>query len=192
MEELTNLRPFVWFCQFSGFIPFRMEIDPETKKFQRFSFSFRHPLTWWFAFVKIMGLGVLYSDFYVIQSLLSKADDNLQWICSLCQEIFQVAIVVVVQLVLLRVFHLIKAIEWARKADETWASAANMAVHTDNVIYRTFAGIFFTLCAVKLMFFLFSIHFFIHLAIFLPLRMVAYGIISSIKMKYPSLHFPLQ
>ena len=153
MEELTNLRPFVWFCQFSGFIPFRMEIDPETKKFQRFSFSFRHPLTWWFAFVKIMSLGLLYFDFYVIQSLLSKADDNLQWICSLCQEIFQVAIVVVVQLVLLRVSHLIKAIEWARKADETWASTANMAVHTDNVIYRTFAGIFFTLCAVKLMFF---------------------------------------
>lgn len=50
MGVFEHLRPFVFFCQFSGFTPFRMLFHPESKRFKRFVFSWRHPLTCWFIF----------------------------------------------------------------------------------------------------------------------------------------------
>lgn len=52
---IQQLRPFVWFCQFFGVIPFFIvnNDSPSSKTFQKFSFSLCHPVTWWFSFLFI-------------------------------------------------------------------------------------------------------------------------------------------
>ncbi len=46
-----NLHLLVRWCQLIGLSPFRMEKHPETGRFQRFSFSWKNPLTaWWLGF----------------------------------------------------------------------------------------------------------------------------------------------
>ena len=52
---IQQLRPFIWFCQFFGVIPFFIvnNDSPSPKTFQKFSFSLCHPVTWWFSFLFI-------------------------------------------------------------------------------------------------------------------------------------------
>ena len=44
----------VRWCQLIGLVPFRMERDAESGRFLRFSFSWRHPLTYWWLTCKIL------------------------------------------------------------------------------------------------------------------------------------------
>lgn len=53
---MNQLRPFLRICQFVGMIPFRLEIDPETDEFLRFSFSFKYPITWWYILLTVLDL----------------------------------------------------------------------------------------------------------------------------------------
>ena len=57
MSALEQLRPFVSLCQACEFIPYVMEYqrkDVITKKFVRFTFSFKYFTTWWFLMVAIL------------------------------------------------------------------------------------------------------------------------------------------
>ena len=56
LEVMIQLRPFLRVCQFVGMIPFRLEIDPETNEFLRFSFSFKYPITWWYILLTVLDL----------------------------------------------------------------------------------------------------------------------------------------
>lgn len=47
MTSFDNLSSFFRLCQFSGFLPFRMETEQDTRRFQKFSFSLCYPITWW-------------------------------------------------------------------------------------------------------------------------------------------------
>ena len=60
MSALEEMRPFFRFCQFFGYLPFRMEIDKETRRFQRFSFSWRNPITWWWVAFSLIQLILCY------------------------------------------------------------------------------------------------------------------------------------
>jgi hypothetical protein len=51
MAGLEHLRWLVWFCNVTGVLPFRMENDRKTKKFERFTFSWCHLVTWWFIMI---------------------------------------------------------------------------------------------------------------------------------------------
>ena len=65
MSALEEMRPFVRFCQFVGFFPFRMEIDRRTEKFRQFSFSWRYPITWWFvelALIHVVSYFLIYTN----------------------------------------------------------------------------------------------------------------------------------
>ncbi len=53
MSTLNALRPFVRLCQIIGLIPYTMELDPETKSFQRFSFSFKSFPARWYSIVLV-------------------------------------------------------------------------------------------------------------------------------------------
>lgn len=48
MSHLDSLHYFFRLCQFSGFLPFRMEMDQTTARLKTFSFSLRHPVMWWY------------------------------------------------------------------------------------------------------------------------------------------------
>ena len=56
MSSLDNYRSFFRLCQFAGFLPFRMEINETTNQFQRFSFSWRYPITWWYSISSIASI----------------------------------------------------------------------------------------------------------------------------------------
>lgn len=56
MTALEQLRPFISLCQACGMIPYVMEYDSITKKFVRFTFSFKYFTTWWFLFVALLQL----------------------------------------------------------------------------------------------------------------------------------------
>lgn len=59
MIIFEHMRPFVFFCQILAVFPFYVESDPETKKFKKFSFSFKHPVTWWFLLVLFLQITFL-------------------------------------------------------------------------------------------------------------------------------------
>ena len=152
MDKLTNLRPFVRLCQLIGFIPFRMEVDSETKKFQRFSFSFRHPLTWWFIITKLSNCVSFCIGVYISISIFSKL--NAEWsskkgICFISSSMFQCLVIVIIQLALVRCSYLRKAIELIVRAEGTFKSVSKMAEHKNTVTQRTFFGLLFIFSKVK-------------------------------------------
>jgi len=53
MSVFEQLRPFVSLCQACGMIPYTMEYNLITNKFSRFTFSFKHRTTWWFACILV-------------------------------------------------------------------------------------------------------------------------------------------
>ena len=76
MAGLTVLGPFLRLCQISGLVPFRMEIDPQTKQFQRFVFSYFHPITVWYVLSNILAMnqilltGLVYQQLQTLESVL--------------------------------------------------------------------------------------------------------------------------
>lgn len=62
MKILDQLRPFISCCQFFGLIPFYVETEARTNTFKKFSFSLRHPVTWWFALIFISQIFFIYFD----------------------------------------------------------------------------------------------------------------------------------
>jgi len=46
MADLEATTPLVWWCALSGLLPFRIRLDAKKRRFQRFVFSFAHPITW--------------------------------------------------------------------------------------------------------------------------------------------------
>lgn len=73
MGIFEQLRPFVFFCQLCGFTPFRMLFHPETKRFQRFIFSWIHPLTWWFIVQILIYFSVPAVEIFILYDSLSDA-----------------------------------------------------------------------------------------------------------------------
>lgn len=75
---IQQLRPFIWFCQFVGVIPFYMvnDDDSPSKTFQKFSFSLWHPVTWWFSLLSIFLLISPFFDSFVILRSIYHTDDG--------------------------------------------------------------------------------------------------------------------
>ena len=155
MEGLARLRPFTWFCQFCGFIPFRIELDPHTKTFERFSISNRRSFAaMWFASVKALFLGcAAYTATLLMRLSGGKTNEKnqlLPFISLLCNLSLFAIILLTVQFSMLRCSHLGKAIELIKKADDSLASVWNSALHRDSVILRTYISVFFIIMLVIL------------------------------------------
>ncbi|XP_057369963.1 putative gustatory receptor 28a [Daphnia carinata] len=79
MSVFDQLRPFVSLCQACGMFPYTIEENLTTKKFAKFSFSFRHAITWWFLMVislqVTVSVGIIYSSMEQIGNLTS--DQNM-------------------------------------------------------------------------------------------------------------------
>ena len=151
MEGLVGLRPFVWLGQLSGFLPFRMEVEPETGKFLRFRFSFRHPLTWFYISTKIMFLLSLY--WHVGSEDLPWADASGEgmMLIRICTTFYSISLVVtelVVPLIVLRCRRLGNAVELIRTTDATLESMGAKATGGDGVIRRTWIGLLLMLFSV--------------------------------------------
>lgn len=51
---IAKLRPLIIICQIYGLIPFSMEMNSVTGRFQRFTLSLKHFPSWWYAFVLVV------------------------------------------------------------------------------------------------------------------------------------------
>ena len=58
MSLIEQLRPFLSLCQASGFMPYSLECDLNTKKLLKFGFSWSNFITWWFIFLAVLQLGL--------------------------------------------------------------------------------------------------------------------------------------
>lgn len=153
MEGLAKLTSFVRYCQLCGFSPFRIQIDPQTRKFQQFTYSFRHPVTWWFFLVKIIFLGGLAAIFYSVKSasILSENKEEATHfdLLNISVVLFCTTIFIIVQLNILNYSTLAEAIEYIKKADQILDSISSATLCKDSIIRRTLAGIVFSFSWVK-------------------------------------------
>lgn len=60
-EFISKLRPFVTICQINGLVLYSMEMDPDTGRFLKFTFSFRKFISWWYIFLAILQVSVTLS-----------------------------------------------------------------------------------------------------------------------------------
>ncbi len=77
MSTLEQLRPFVSLCQACGMIPYVMEYDSITKKFVRFTFSFKYFTTWWFLFVVLLQLSTPFMLTDMMITVLKEMSNDL-------------------------------------------------------------------------------------------------------------------
>lgn len=75
LEELP-VRPFLRLCQFVGLIPYRIEFHPKTNRFQRFSFSFKYPITWWYTLLFLSVICAIYINWVTSPSVKMVSEDN--------------------------------------------------------------------------------------------------------------------
>lgn len=71
MLPLEQLGLVVSFYQACGVIPYTMECDPETRKFTRFKFSFKHFTTWWFIILIVWQLACSFLIFAQEKNFMS-------------------------------------------------------------------------------------------------------------------------
>ena len=157
MEGLAKLGLFVRFCQICGFIPFQMEIDSQTKIFKRFTFSFRHLLTWWYVSVQIVigiSIGLLWFYYFTLlrsnNFLASGKKEDLINLPLLIFVLFGTGMFIMVKCSIVRCSLLSKAMHLVKQTDKILEPVSNIVLNKDSVTRRTWIGITFTLCLVKI------------------------------------------
>ena len=166
MEELEKLGIFHTFFQLVGYSPFRMQTDPLTNRFRRFTFSFGQYSTWWFLFMKIWPFLITPIElFFILDFQNSNNDDrlNVESISESLRDLYatspllciSIAVIaasrscdfIIIQFFLLRCSHLAKAIKWIQRIDETLRSSSKVS---NKVTKHIYIGIVLTLLLVKL------------------------------------------
>ena len=150
MEGLEKLRPFVWFCQLGGFFPYRMEVDPVTKRFKRFTFSICHPATFWYFSLTLSQWfsRVLIMHSNEIQEIYNEATAHF----SLIDYIFyftQLFDWIMIYFVVYRLSLMSKAVEYLVLFDRSLESIPNKSF---NVTPRIFIGAAYTFVSVCTMY----------------------------------------
>ena len=128
MVGLERLRWLVWYINFCGMAPFRMEVDRKSKKFDRLTFSFCHPVTWWFVVVLIsqitlFALMVKHSTVSFYQMI---ANESTLTICTLILQSISLSIIFVTpRMVPFYYKHLAKASAYIKKVDDIIGQTGN-------------------------------------------------------------------
>lgn len=73
---VEELRPLLRLCQFVGLTPFRIEYDSKTGRFQRFSFSLKYPVTWWYTLLFLSVIGSIYINWVTSPSVKLVSDGD--------------------------------------------------------------------------------------------------------------------
>ena len=147
MEGLEKLRPFVWFCQLCGFFPYRMEVDPVTKRFKRFTFSIWHPVTFWYFILALFKLGFnsLFLFNEEVRNFYYKYFARISTIqlIALTTEFFDA---ITIYVIVYRSSLINEAFEFLQQVDELLKSIPNRSF---NVTPRIYIGLAYTLILVR-------------------------------------------
>ena len=158
MEGLEKLRPFVRFCQIVGFFPFRMETDLQSGKLKRFTFSFRHPVTWWYMMILILcGIQIGMHLLCEMNTDVLEATQKLDYRLRMCFSVFSIIGITLTIFWRCTGFHLSyfgKALQLAIKVDQNLEFLTKKSVHKDTLTLRIYIGLIVTVTMVKFIDFL--------------------------------------
>ena len=148
---VEQLQLFVRFSNICGLIPFRMILDEQAKRFQRFEGHWRHPANWWFTF-QFIGF-LLFLFFCVLHLLLMmKGDIGSMSIVFLAVYIlyFSNALVItsIPRLFLIRFRRFESAIEILHQIDRMIRVMGKMRHTSCTTRQRTLIGIGFSFVSV--------------------------------------------
>ena len=144
MEGLEKISPFVSFCQLCGFFPYRMEVDPVTKRFKRFTFSICHPATFWFFFVIPGIMNSINVVIYYSEEYRKSVDTTVSEMSPISFLIFATDTidVVVVYILVYRSRLINQAVEFIQLADKSMESIPNKCFNFTPRIYVAAAHTF--------------------------------------------------
>jgi len=128
MADLERLRWLVWFINFCGMAPFRLEVDRKSKKFDRLAFSFCHPVTWWFVVVLISQITMfaLMAKTSTVSFYQLIANESTLTICTLVLQSISLSIIFVTpRMVPFYYKHLAKAFAYIKKVDDFIGQTGN-------------------------------------------------------------------
>ena len=142
MEGLAKLRPLVRFCQIVGFFPFRMEMDLQSGKLKKFTFSYRHPVTWWFIVIQIFGwihIGIM----LLYEKIQTHVDDRLRF-CFFITFIIEIFFFIVWRCAGFNISHFGIAVELAIKVDKSLECLPPKSMYKDTITLRIYIGLIIT------------------------------------------------
>ena len=142
MEGLEKLRPFIWFCQLCGFFPYRMEVDPVTKRFKRFTFSICHPVTFWYFFVNLapfVPISIYSSSEKIKEDAVEMTPLQYCLIATQCIDLF------VIWIFVYRLPLINKAVQLLQDVDESLKSISDRSF---SITHRIYIGVAYTLISV--------------------------------------------
>ena len=148
MDDLKDLRPYIWLCQICGFFPYRMEVDAVTKRFKRFIFSYFHPVTFWYLFIHIyVNASYLFEHFNVKVGQERQTQELRIFFLMRCYWILtSIGDRIFVYILILRCSLINKAIEFLRKMNVTLETVPNTSL---KIPRRLLAGAVYSLVLVS-------------------------------------------
>ena len=145
MEGLEKLRPFISFCQLCGFFPYRMVVDPVTKRFKRFTFSIYHPVTFWYFFVNLLLISFLLARWPNIKTLSNPFAEisPIQMLAIFAQHTELVVVYILVH----RLSLINKVVKFLKQVDELMKVISNQSF---NISPRIYIGLACTFISVSM------------------------------------------
>ena len=138
MSGVVQMRPLVRLCQACGILPFRMELDAAGKQLQKFTFSYVHPLTVWFALLQLMPIIVNWTSLrgsrirpLFFSDLPPPLCRTLQYVTALCYA----GCLVVMFLLPLRYSHIRKAAQSIRQVEEKLKSSTDARLNVERRLF---------------------------------------------------------
>ena len=145
MEGLEKISPFVSFCQLCGFFPYRMVVDPVTKRFKRFTFSIYHPVTFWYFFVNFLLISFLLARWPNIKTLSNPFAEisPIQMLALFTQRTELVVFYILVH----RLSLINKVVKFLKQVDELMKVISNQSF---NISPRIYIGLACTFISVSM------------------------------------------
>lgn len=154
MSVFEKLGPFVGLCQACGMIPYTIKNDLDTKKFEKFIFSFKHFNTWWFLLILILQLLLLGAAPLFYKDLLHElsADRTVPITVSILTgtvSFSYLAQFLTTRWIILHYRQLRTAVEAVQEVERLFGDKF-IAQHQSSVITRTVIGLILTVMSVIL------------------------------------------
>lgn len=143
MSVLKKLIPFVRICQFFGLVPFTIIMDPETREFVRFGFSWRSVPALWYFFLLAIQMMVITLPVSTMPNMMDSdlfRELNLSpaaIVLLLVDQISLVILFVTKRLTVLRFNHLRRAVALVKEVEQ---HLSDLPKCRNRVVRRTLMG----------------------------------------------------
>lgn len=129
-------------CQFFGLFPFFMETNPQTKQFDKFSFSWKQPVTWWFVFILVGQFSFSFIDidiawkFYLHHSVLEKNVPSVLANFIFFEHFLFFMLIAMTRYMMLKYSHIGSAIFLIQKAHDILCAKKDLSLDNNQPVKR--------------------------------------------------------